>query len=105
MRIVAGAVLCLAGTVVYSAATVADAILSAAGRTEQPVSNFGLLVGGGLLALIGILVFLAGLMDYRHGRRPGSEGGLIHGAAPYIPGMAGRPRTGAAEPARAQGHR
>jgi drug/metabolite transporter (DMT)-like permease len=93
MRIVAGAVLCLAGAVVFSAGTVADAIVSASGKSGPSSGSTGILVGGVLLGLVGLVVFVAGLVESRHGRRNGSESGYAPANAPFVPGLSVRQRA------------
>jgi hypothetical protein len=97
MRIVAGAVLCLAGAIVLGAGTVADAIVSAAGKSGHASGSYGIMVGGILLGLVGLVVFVAGLTESRHNRRAGSESGYVPGNVPFVPGLAMRQRVSSAE--------
>jgi hypothetical protein len=93
MRIIAGAVLCLAGAIVLSGATVAEAIVSAAGKSSEMPSSYGIMGGGILLGLVGLVVVLAGLAESRQARRAGAETGYVAGNAPFIPGLSPRQPT------------
>jgi drug/metabolite transporter (DMT)-like permease len=97
MRIVAGAVLCLAGAVVLGAGTVANAIVSAAGKSGEAPGSYGIMGGGILLGLVGLVVFVAGLVESRHVRRSGPESGYVPGNVPFVPGLVVRQRPVPAE--------
>ncbi len=84
MRLVAGAILVLAGAVLVSAAMVGTEIRNSAGRASNTESQLGYALGGAV-ALAGVLLMAAGWRGSPGGPGAPAEPGVTPGHRPALP--------------------